>query len=55
MSLGIALCGSVCCLNARAAIHEMEYSSSCVLQLVYCGGVAVGIETPQYKPFYTVP
>ena len=26
-----------------------------VVHLVYCGGTAVGIDVPQYTPFYTVP
>ena len=39
----------------RAAMHEIECSSSHVLRLVHCGGAASGVEAPQYKPFYTVP
>ena len=37
------------------AMHEMECSSSRVLRLMHYGGAAVGIEVPQYKPFYAVP
>ena len=25
------------------------------IRLVDCGGAEVGVEAPQYKPFYTVP
>ena len=36
-----------------AAVHEPQYTIKKIL--VYCGGAAVGIDVPQYKPFYTVP
>ena len=29
--------------------------ASCGLQLLECGGAAVGIEAPKYKPFYKIP
>ena len=69
-ALLIVHCGSYkfegSCRNARAAtMHEVlplvhcgcrsTRGSSRALRLVHCGGAAVGIEAPQYKPFYTVP
>ena len=40
---------------AAAAMHEGEYSACALQRLMNCGGDAIGIEVPQYKPFYTVP
>ena len=43
-------------LKVAAAIHELNYILLPGLQrLVDCGGTAVGVEAPQYKPLYTVP
>ena len=38
--------------NPRAAILILPRG---LLYLVDCGSAAVGVEVPQYKPFYTVP
>ena len=38
-------------------VHLMHFGSciaACVLRLVHCGSATVGIDGPQYKPFYTV-
>ena len=52
-------CGSylqICdCRNPRAAIHELNCILPRGLRLVDCGTAAVGVELPQYKPFYMVP
>ena len=34
-----------------ATVHDLVYCSN----LVYWGAAAVGVDAPQYKPFYTVP
>ena len=36
---------------AAAAVHNLVYCGT----LMYCGGAVVGVDAPQYKPFYTVP
>ena len=37
------------------AMHKLIIPPCAVRQLMHCGGAAVGIEVPQYKPFYMVP
>ena len=58
-ALRLVHCGSYIqiwsCRNAQAAMHEMNHIPSRAMWLVHCGGAAVGVEDPHYKPFYTVP
>ena len=43
-------------IYVAAAIHKLNYILPRELRrLVDCGSAAVGVVTPQYKPFYTVP
>ena len=44
-------------IAAMAAVDEQQYTMTLVYcgTLVYSGSAAVGVDLPQYKPFYTVP